>query len=188
MAERIGTFIIREAGGLRFANSLVLGRGLQIDTTEGEIPELTGTDTGTTFTGVKAYPSMGLVPLPNLTETSIPLDTVEIDSDNFFNSAQPTRLTVPAGLGGVYMVVARGSFSANAGGMLAAGFRLNGTAIKGITREVATNLVALTATEIIRLEAGDYLELRMFQDSGATISAFGGLSYESSLMMTRLGA
>jgi hypothetical protein len=43
MEKRIDTFIIREAGGLRFSNSLVLGGGLQIGATEGEIPELLGT-------------------------------------------------------------------------------------------------------------------------------------------------
>lgn len=42
MEKRIDTFIIREAGGLRFSNSLVLGGGLQIGDTEGEIPELLG--------------------------------------------------------------------------------------------------------------------------------------------------
>ncbi|HEX8433026.1 MAG TPA: hypothetical protein VF625_17195 [Longimicrobium sp.] len=42
MEKRIDTFIYRDEDGLRFANSLILGGGLQIGTTEGGIPELLG--------------------------------------------------------------------------------------------------------------------------------------------------
>ncbi|HYW10041.1 MAG TPA: hypothetical protein VE913_23950 [Longimicrobium sp.] len=189
MADRIGTFMIREAGGLRFANSLILGSGLRIDTSEGEIPELIGTGSGTTFTGVKAWPSAP-VPLPSLTETSIPFGMVGPDTDGFWNAAQPTRLTVPDGLGGVYLVVAHGVFAATADFLLATGFRLNGTTILGLSRMAsdASGGSNLTATEIVTLRAGDYLELRLYHTSGVTVNAYGGDSYETSLMMTRLGA
>ena len=40
MSDRIDNFIIREAGGVRTANSLVIGRGVPLATTAGGLPEL----------------------------------------------------------------------------------------------------------------------------------------------------
>ncbi|HEX8433025.1 MAG TPA: hypothetical protein VF625_17190 [Longimicrobium sp.] len=189
MAERIDTFIIREGDDYRFSNSLVLGRDLRISTTEGGIPELTGTDTSTVFTGVKAWPSAP-VPLASFTEASIPFGTAGPDSHAFWNAGQPTRLVVPEGLGGAYLVVAHGVFAANAGYLLAAGFRLNGTTILGLSRMASSSSGgdSLIVTEIVSLAAGDYLELRLYQGSSTTVNAYGGDRYETSLMMTRLGA
>lgn len=42
MSQRIDSFIIREADGVRTANSLVLGRGLRVTETAGGLPELEG--------------------------------------------------------------------------------------------------------------------------------------------------
>jgi hypothetical protein len=46
MSDRIDNFIIREPDGLRFANSLVLGRGVTVATTAGGLPELEATRAG----------------------------------------------------------------------------------------------------------------------------------------------
>ena len=40
--SRVENFIIREGGGTRFANSLVLGRGVHLNTAAGGVPELSG--------------------------------------------------------------------------------------------------------------------------------------------------
>ncbi len=40
--SRVDNFIIREGGGTRFANSLVLGAGVRVENTAGGLPELTG--------------------------------------------------------------------------------------------------------------------------------------------------
>jgi len=181
--SEIRNFIIREHAGLRFANSLVLGAGLDIVDTAGGIPELTGS----VFTGVKGWPAANY-PLPHLTETAIPLASFGPDSGGFWNAAAPTRLTVPPGAGGVYMVVARGVFSAGTPGACIAGFRLNGGAIMGLARlENATSSFSVVATELVHLQDGDYLELRLYQETGATINAIGGPRYETSIMMSRVG-
>ena len=48
MSSRIDNFIIREADGVRAANSLVLGRGVPLSTTAGGLPELVTTRVGET--------------------------------------------------------------------------------------------------------------------------------------------
>ena len=48
MSSRIDNFIIREAGGPRFAATLVIGRGAAVATTPGGLPELVGLRVGET--------------------------------------------------------------------------------------------------------------------------------------------
>jgi hypothetical protein len=48
MSRRVDNFIIRDADGVRTANSLVLGRGLRIVETAGGLPELAGSVVGET--------------------------------------------------------------------------------------------------------------------------------------------
>jgi hypothetical protein len=183
MTSRVDNFIIREPGGsARFAGSLVLGAGLTIRDTEGGLPELSGS-----FNGAKVWLPAGVTPIPSSTEVVIPLAQVALDTAGF-RGADPTRLTVPAGAAGIYLVIARGVFSAGPSAMRVAGFRLNGGSILGLTRiEAAGSSVAAVATEIVPLQEGDYLELRMYQESGTVLNAIGGVPYETSLMLTRLG-
>lgn len=180
--SRVDNFIIRQPGGTsRFADTLVLGRGLTIRDTVGGLPELTGA-----FTGAKVWLPAN-VPAPSGVETVLPLSQVALDSSGF-RGTDPTRLTVPAGAAGVYLVVARGVFSAGPSALRVAGFRRNGGAVLGLTRlENATSSVAVVATEIVSLQEGDYLEMRLYQDSGVVLNAIGAQPYETSFMLTRLG-
>ncbi|HLL47047.1 MAG TPA: hypothetical protein VK399_10055 [Longimicrobiaceae bacterium] len=183
MSRRVDNFIIRDADGVRTANSLVLGRGFQVADTAGGLPELAGA----VFTGAKVWLTAS-VPIPNLTETVLPFGQVDLDSGGFWSAAQPTRLTIPRGMGGVYLVVAHGVFAGGAEANRMTGFRLNGTSILGLSRlVVAGSSIAVVATQIVRLQGNDYLDMRMYQDSGATINAIGTQSYETSFMITRLG-
>ena len=181
--SRVDNFIIRKPdGSSRFADSLVLGRGLTIRDTPGGLPELTGA-----LTGAKVWLSGAVTSIPTHSETVIPLPEVALDTAGF-RGGDPTRLTVPAGAAGIYLVIARGVFAAGASATRVTGFRLNGGAILGLTRlENAASSIAVVATEIVQLRDGDYLELRMFQESGAAINAIGGQPYETSLMLARLG-
>jgi hypothetical protein len=182
MNSRVDNFIIREPGGTtRFANSLVLGGGLTIRDTEGGLPELAGA-----FTGAKVWLSQ-VVSIPSNTETLLPLAQVSLDSGGF-RGTDPTRLTVPAGAAGIYLVIGRGVFSAGPAGARLAGFRLNGGPILGLTRlDNSAAPVSVVVTEIASLQEGDYLEMRMYQESGTVLNAFGSSPYETSLMLTRLG-
>ncbi|HEX8830518.1 MAG TPA: hypothetical protein VF705_05095, partial [Longimicrobium sp.] len=173
--SRVDNFIIREGGGTRFANTLVLGQGLEIVDTAGGIPELAGS----AFTGAKVWLA-GNVNAPSHTETPIPFTEEALDTDGFWTAAQPARFTVPAGRAGVYMVVARGVFGAGPSAVRISGFRKNG-AVGGLTRvEGAGSSLAATATEIVRLEENDYVEMRVYQESGATLPVIGGTPYETS--------
>ena len=183
MKAPVRNFVIRDATGTREAETLVIGRGFQVADTAGGLPELSGT----VFTGAKVWLT-GSVPVPNLAETPLPFGQVGLDSDGFWSAAQPTRLTVPRGHGGVYLVVAHGVFGAGAESSRVTGFRLNGGAIVGLSRLVSGgSSIAVAVTQMVRLQESDYLEMRMYQDSGATLNAIGAQSYETSFMITRLG-
>ncbi|HEY0036299.1 MAG TPA: hypothetical protein VGB66_06400 [Longimicrobium sp.] len=187
MDSRIDNFIIRQPDGTtRPSNSLVLGEGLTVTETAGGIPELRGSLNGAFF-GAKLW-TTDVVPVPNMVETTVPFNQESVDVGNFHSPAQPSRLTVPAGGAGVYLVVARGVFAGSPQALRITGFRKNGGDIAGLSRmDSAAPGTTVVATEILRLEAGDYLEMMMYHDGGVTTNAYTGFPYETSFMITRLG-
>lgn len=90
-----------------------------------------------------------------------------------------SRLTVPAGAAGLYLVMATITFAANATGIRGLRFALNGSAIEGGVFQagisgsgVGTGLNLVTA---IVLTAGQYMEAQAFQSSGGAL-AVGALA------------
>lgn len=94
-------------------------------------------------------------------------------------SSNTSRLTVPAGGGGLYAAGGLIEFAANATGRRGIQIRLNGTTI--IARTEAANLGAndhpLTIATVYQLTAGDYLELMGFQGSGGNLNMAATSAY-----------
>lgn len=103
------------------------------------------------------------------------------DTDNFHDpSSNNTRITIPAGLGGKYLLTARVSF--NSGASVTdrrVAYSKNG----GAEVIIARSYYATTAAEVLNgqivldLGAGDYVEVEAYQDSTQTIT-----SYDAQLM------
>ncbi len=109
--------------------------------------------------------------LANATFTSVQLNTSERDTDGFYDPAVPTRLTVPSGLGGEYLLSAQVEFAANATGRRELGIRVNGTTT--VVSDIRAGLSVITRLMVhtqVRLNAGSYLEVRAFQDSGGALN------------------
>jgi hypothetical protein len=147
------------------------------------------------FKGCRVYNSADIT-LPNGTWTKLAFDTEHYDYGGYHSTVTNTgRLTVPAGLGGLYTVFASVWFSVNV-----TGFRLfqatkNGEAINTdpVLYEDRAAYATTLGTQVIAMAAGpwefvagDYLELQAFQDSGSTltvlhiarVSPMFGLTYE----------
>jgi hypothetical protein len=116
--------------------------------------------------------------IPNATATAISFDTStgaggSFDTNGFFSGGSPTRLTVPAGLAGYYMVGGNLEFDqVAAGGDFAALLRLNATTDLYTPQgphSIGANNTGLNPCGIRKLAVGDFIELRAYQDSGGAL-------------------
>jgi hypothetical protein len=111
--------------------------------------------------------------LTNNVDAPISFDTEVEDTDVFHDGANPTRITIPAGLGGLYGVTVIAVFATNAVGSRWVHVRKNNVtdvlSFTTIPPALETQLVISAEVDFV---ASDYIELRMYQTSGGNLSAF----------------
>jgi hypothetical protein len=94
------------------------------------------------------------------------------------NSSNNSRITIPAGQGGLYIVSAIVMWAHNATGQRHCEFFLNGgTSLafytcNGVVGDSGASL-ALTGTILREFDAGDYIEIRVYQASGGSLNING---------------
>ena len=108
--------------------------------------------------------------------TVITWDAETIDTDAFHdNSTNNSRLTIPTGLGGDYLLVAIGAFAANATGFRGLQVNLNtttaNTSVLGYGgHEGFTGLLnMIRIIELVELSAGDWIVCQAYQNSGGNL-------------------
>jgi hypothetical protein len=128
---------------------------------------------------VSCYKS-GTQSINNTTYTAVTFDTEAYDTGACHSTSSNTsRLTVPSGGGGLYEIWANIDFASNATGFRYAEFYLNGATVIDVTAIPAVN-GTVTAWEMNTkrlLSAGDYVELRVYQNSGGALNITGGQQY-----------
>ena len=114
--------------------------------------------------------------MTNNTYEIITFDAEAFDTDNFHSTSSNTsRITIPTGKGGKYQVNGNTQWANNTTGLRGIELLLNGTAY--ITNFIAApnsdGRCFLTIAVVMSLSAGDYLELDVFQNSGAGLNISG---------------
>jgi hypothetical protein len=108
------------------------------------------------------------------TPTAVTMPSEDVDSDAFHStSVNTSRLTVPAGMGGTYMVVGNAVFATNATGHRQTFLQVNGGGGNQEgegTPAVSGNVTRHSVTMMLELAAGDYVELWVNQTSGAALN------------------
>jgi hypothetical protein len=108
--------------------------------------------------------------IPNSTGTIIIFDTVEFDSDNMYDTVNPSRLVIPSD--GVYQIMGQVIFSLQASaGVRAVGILANGSITignQGITTNGA-NTFGINVGSIYNFKKGDYIEMNVYQTSGGAL-------------------
>jgi hypothetical protein len=122
------------------------------------------------FIGVKAY-NVGTQNVANATVVAVALGAEEYDSDGFHdNSTNNSRLTIPVGLGGKYLLAGGTTYDTDTTGVRYGWWRKNGTT--DLRGEVAYAPIAagISVQHVtpVDLVAGDYVEFVTYQDSGGT--------------------
>jgi len=125
----------------------------------------------------------------NALGTPVPFEAVEEDPLGFWAPAQPTRLTVPTGRDGVYLIAGQASWDTSASGRKAAWIFVNGArvGIMEVTGDDGGLGLSFAVIRLKRLAAGDYVELVVRQDSGGPLNLLGTTTAEfTRLEMTRV--
>lgn len=127
-----------------------------------------------------SVPNAGVVNL-------FPWTAVVAQTDPFWTAASPTKLIVPANLGGKYLVVADPIYDINGAGGRYAGILKNGLGVWQVNSGgSAAWYTTLSIATIVDLIPGDYVELGLYQNSGAAINTRGDI-YLINMTMTRIG-
>lgn len=112
--------------------------------------------------------------IANSATTSVTFDTEDFDDGGMHSTTSNTsRITIPTGGAGTYMVGGMVEFAANATGQRTIYVVLNGTATQAtVTNVTASGTVAsrLACATLVQVVAGDYLELQVNQNSGGALN------------------
>lgn len=132
-----------------------------------------GTPTGNVSVSVK---SSGQQVIDDSTNTAVTFDQEEWDTHNMHSTSSNTsRLVVPSGQGGNYLVMGQVAFDNNATGHRNLKIRVNGNSTTWLAKSNQTMLGStdcqwLQVSKVLSLAAGDYVELIAYQNSGVTIN------------------
>lgn len=128
--------------------------------------------------GARAYRSSN-TSIANATVASIAFNAEDWDTDSMHSTVSNTsRLTVPAGKGGKWLVVGSIAFATNGTGIRMPRIHVNGSA--GYRTTPTFNPVGggfqtiAQVSDIVDVAAGDYFELYGYQTSGGSLNILAG--------------
>ena len=139
---------------------------------------------GSSFSGAYVTNSTNTT-VANNTLTTLAFNTETYDTNTFHdNSTNNSRMTVPSGKAGYYLVTAYGQWDVNAVGRRELYLHKNGSSVAGqeVTASASAYPTNSLATPIL-LAVGDYLEVKLYQGSGGNV-----IYYSQSFQVSYLGA
>jgi hypothetical protein len=124
--------------------------------------------------------------IANNTSTAVSFDTVVTDSYSMFSSSYPTRLRAP--VAGLYAIATTITWQANSSGGRYIHIRVNGSTV--ISRSVSSSVSSSNeegqvAFVIYYLNANDYVEIIVYQNSGAALN-LNAVNYTPQFAMWRI--
>ena len=142
-----------------------------------------------TFVGCFVYGTANQT-VSNTTVTVIPFAAEKFDTDGFHStSVNNSRVTIPTGKAGKYLVIARGTFSVSGTGFRQTRVLKNGTAVQiNVEAGNSTTDTQTNASYILDLAVADYLEIAVYQNTGGNLVVTASNDNETSMQVSYLGA
>jgi hypothetical protein len=116
----------------------------------------------------------GTQSIANNTTTAVTFDVEDIDDGGMHSTTTNTsRITIPTGGGGTYLIGAHAEFAQNATGIRTLLLVVNGTSTQSTVRDNSpsgSNATRLACTTLVSLVAGDYVEAQVVQTSGGNLN------------------
>lgn len=106
--------------------------------------------------------------VPDTTVTILTFDTERFDTDNMHSAGSPTRITINTA--GLYQITATVEYAPGTYEYASNGLLLNGTTLIAISDASNTGAIfgqSRTVTALWKCAAGDFVEVRLFQDNTA---------------------
>jgi hypothetical protein len=135
---------------------------------------------GSTFVGCTVYKVTTNQSISDGVSTVITFNAEDFDTDGFHdNSTNNSRITIPTGKGGKYLLIAGMQVSGNTSGTRGMTIFKNGsTVVLDSHQHAPTPSLSYrgSMSGIVNLTAGDYVELQAAQYSGTSLDVVAGLS------------
>jgi hypothetical protein len=127
--------------------------------------------------------------IANATFTAVAFSAEKYDTDNFHSTSTNTsRITIPSGKAGKYLITGKLNFNSNATGYRQIAIYKNGSSLSYNAFAVVNgNVTGVTIVSLDSLAEGDYLELFGYQTSGGNLNTESG-STATSFGVVYLGA
>ena len=166
---------------------LGIGSTGQVLTVAGGVPSWATPAGGASFTGAGVKKS-AVQSISNNTFTVITFDQEDFDTNSFHdNSTNNSRITIPTGKGGYYLITGLIGFAANAVGARGVTLLKNGTDVNYLYLQApgATSQPLLAPISYIAAaSAGDHFQLTAYQSSGGSLD----IKTETNWQVQYLGA
>lgn len=110
--------------------------------------------------------------IPDGVQTTMTWQEVDYDNRGMWSAGSPSRLTVPAGMGGIYFCTATLEYAANSSGTRTVALLRNGNVIgRSIQQNTGSGQAARVfyAREVVAAP-GDYFEISAYQNSGTSLT------------------
>jgi hypothetical protein len=165
------------------------GQVLTADSTAATGLKWAAAASGSTFAGC-VLTNTANISLSNGTTTTLTWDTELQDTDAFHSTATNTsRITIPAGKAGTYLVTGKVEYSSNTSGRRIMKFLKNGGSSWDFeSADPGSTELHIMGVAIFNLAVGDYLEMTAWQNSGTTMSAQNGGTVYSTFAAYLIGA
>jgi len=167
-----------------------IGTTGQVLTVSGGVPTWATPASGATFSGCSLRSSVDLT-TTDATTLTVNFNTETFDVDGYHdNSSNTSRITIPSGKTGYFLISYNLRFNNNATGYRSVNLLRNGSNIKTISTQAITSGSAtnLGSTQIVYATTGDYFQLQAFQNSGGNLDLSGGTNDNQNFAITYLGA
>jgi hypothetical protein len=129
---------------------------------------------GSTFVGCQLQKITSTQSLTNNTVTAVTFNSELFDTDAFHdNSTNNSRITIPSGKAGKYLLVSAISFAGNATGTRIARIHKNGslfTIPSILSAAPVADYTILSTTTLVDAQVGDYFEVFALQSSGGALN------------------
>ena len=132
---------------------------------------------GVTYVGAQVT-NTSAQSISNGTYTAINFQSEVFDTDGFHdNSTNNTRLTIPAGKGGKYLITGQANFASNSSGFRAIAIMKNGSASQiayANANPISGSSFTFAFSCVVSAVATDYYEMNVYQSSGGSLNVNSG--------------
>jgi hypothetical protein len=132
---------------------------------------------GSTFVGAQVT-NTSAQSISNGTYTALNFQSEVYDTDGFHdNSVNNTRLTIPTGKGGKYLLTCQANFASNSSGFRAIAIMKNGSASQiayANSNPISGSSFTYAFSCVVSAVATDYFEMNVYQSSGGSLNVNSG--------------